>query len=415
MILNDPLPFVILTEENPQPEEILHIMSMLNVSAKMCSITPCVSENTASGSFVATTDTGLSCIIRLFGGTTASVDYIVIDTETNDPILLLESTKTEDSSSRNSAWFQRLTKFAVCSRMFPNVRKAIYYTQNMIPTSSSYVFGMKLATTMGVEVWHPGGQMLSPKFSTVSEIIADKNNLAASGPKHNQPVTLSLEGNTMTISGRLNKTDGRMDYDPNIGLFLGIINSVAILDSSIIFRISDHKLDITKVCANNKFWYGVRGISVTLDGFESPTVELPSSYYTLKMGCEKFSTILFQHISGLPVAFHNHAGCQRSHLIALDGSKRPVPKKITMPDLVLIDENSKNIFLVEGKDASKVTSAQTQLDELDPFENICVTAYPGYTVNRGLCLYANKPIKDLRYPVWFVLEPSGVFTKTFPA
>lgn len=387
----------------------------MNVPASSCTIAPTYIDGRSEGKFVVSTDIGVDVPLQLFSGESSSVDYIVLDAN-GSPILLIESTQTTDKDSRNTAWNQRVTKFSVCKRMIPNARKIMYYTDDMSKhTSGTADFGMRLLSTMGVEMWNPGGQLISPKFVTVEELVTAKNRLADKSPSHNVPVRLEIVDKVVVISGRLNKTAGRMDNDPNIGLFSGIINAVHEIDPSYAFKIINHRLDVTNIREKNKFWFGVRGIDVTIDGFNGVRAALPTSYLRTISKGEKLSTILFQHQTGLPVAFHNHAGCQRSAFKGADGVYTPVPKKVTMPDVVLVDLATKTLFLTEGKDSSKVVGAQNQLDNLQDFMKICDKAYPGFTLQRGLCLYLDKPIGELRFPVWFALSPSGVCTKTFPA
>jgi hypothetical protein len=292
----------------------------------------------------------------------------------------------------------------------------MYYTDDMSQhTSGTAAFGMSILATMGVEMWHPGGQMESAKFSTVEEVVTEKNKLASKCPSHSVPVTLAVEGKLITISGRLNKTNGMMNNDPNVGLMSGIVNAIHTIDPECRFKIVNHQLDVTRIGEKNKFWFGVKGVALEIDGFSGERAPLPATYYHEVRGGEKMSSILFQHQSGLPAAFHNHAGCQRSSILSLDGTCAAVPKNVTMPDVVLVDAVNKVVYITEGKDSSKIKNAQYQLDNLGLFMEICSKAYPDYTLKRGLCLYLDKPVVNARYPVWFTLTPSGVFTKTLTA
>jgi hypothetical protein len=406
--------FTILTEENPQSQEILFILNHIGIISQSVSISPVYKEDGRSeGKFIVTTNTGFQTPLQLFSGESSSVDYIVIDNTSEKPVLLVESTQTTDKDSRNTAWNQRITKFSVCKRMYPNVPMVMYYTDDMsIHSSGTAEFGMRIISTLGVEIYHSGGKLESSKFSTVEEIVTAKNALADKSPKHNVPVRLQISEKIIILSGRLNKTNGRMDNDPNIGLFSGIINAIHILDPSFTFKIINHGLDVTKIRNKNKFWFGVHGIDVNIDGFDGVCEVLPTTYYHTITKGEKMSTILFQHQSGLPAVFHNHAGCQRSTFTALDGTTSPVPKNVTMPDVVLVDTERKTLYITEGKDISKSEKAEQQLDNLSPFMEICLRSYPGYELKRGLCLYLDKPLKATRYPVWFSLGLDGVCTKT---
>lgn len=404
----------ILTEENPQEAEIVFGLSRLGYNVSSCTIEPIYAGELFKGQFkVITAPTTVSCSVRLFKGTTGSVDYLFL--KPGKRPLLVESTKTLNEDSRNSFVYQRIIKFLVARHYYPTADMAMFYTSPPEFTTPTAVFGLRLYATLGVSVWSPAGITVGSPFTSPDELVEAKNSMVQKAG--NVSVRLSREGSTVTIRGRLDKTEGRMDYDPNVGMFSAMIGAMHALSPKLSFHIVDHGLDIDKIRMNNKFWYANLGVSVTLDGFD--VVEksvLPSEYYKTVTGNEKTSTILFQHQSGLPTIFHNHAGCQRSSLVAPDGSAHSVPKTATMPDVALLDATAKVIYLVEGKDSSKVAAAQKQLDELTAFEEFVLGHYPGFTCRRGLCINVDNVSQvPLRYPVWFRLYSDGRHSKTFDA
>jgi len=405
---------IIYTEENPQEAEIVFGLSRLGYNVDFCTIKPVYTDGLFQGCFdVTTTPENVSCSVRLFKGTTGSADYLFLKSG-HEP-LLMESTKTLNGDSRNSFVYQRIIKFLVARHYYPTADKVMFYTAPPTFTTPTAMFGLRLFATLGIAVCSPTGTTVGTPFTSPDELISSKN--AMKEKAGNVSVRLSREGSVVTIRGRLNKTEGRMDYDPNVGLFSAMMGAMHKLSPELSFRIIDHGLDIDKIRMNNKFWYASLGIPVEIDGFVAATASvLPSVYFNTVTGNEKTSTILFQHQSGLSAAFHNHAGCQRSSITAPDKTTHAVPKTVTMPDVVLVNADTHTIYLVEGKDNSKVAAAQDQLDALGPFEELIGRYYPGFTCKRGLCINVDKEsCVPLRYPVWFRLYSDGRFTKTFDA
>jgi hypothetical protein len=403
----------IYTEENPQEPELVFGLSRLGYNVKECSITPIYANGKFNGEFsVATMPEQVPCSVRIFKGTTSSVDYMFFKCGVRP--LLVESTKTLNDDSRNSSVFQRMIKFLVARHYYPDADMVMFYTSSPEFKSNTAAFGLRLFASLGVSVCSPLGTTVGVPFESADALIESKN--AIPEKAGNASIRLARSGTVVTIRGRLDKTEGRMDYDPNVGLFASMINAMHALSPQLSFRVVEHGLDIRKIRMDNKFWFAVRGIEVTLDGFVSGDSRLPDCYYRTVTGNEKTSTILFQHQSGLPVIFHNHAGCQRSSLLAPDGSAYPVPKTITMPDVALLDAHAKVVYIVEGKDNSKVAAAQKQLDAIGPFEELVLRHYPGFACRRGLCINMDtSTAATLSYPVWFRLYPDGTFAKTFDA
>lgn len=404
----------IYTEENPQEAEIVFGLSRLGYRVSSCTIEPLYSNGFFHGRFVVVTaPEAVCCSVRLFKGTTGSVDYLFLKSGSRP--LLVESTKTLNDDSRNSFVYQRIIKFLVARHYYPNADMSMFYTSPPTFTTPTAEFGLRLHATLGISVCSPAGTIRGTPFTSPNEIVEAKNAMAQKAG--NVSVRLRLENSVVTIRGRLDKTKGRMDYDPNVGMFSAIIGALYTLSPELSFHIVDHGLDVKKIGMNNKFWYANLGVPVTLDGFE-PTESsiLPSEYFKTVTGNEKTSTILFQHQSGLPAIFHNHAGCQRSSVVAQDGSLHSVPKTVTMPDVGLVDASTRTIYLIEGKDNTKVAGAQDQLDALDLFEELVTRQYPGFVCKRGLCINVDaESTTPLRYPVWFRLYSDGRFTKTFEA
>jgi len=404
-------PFVkIFTEENPQEQEICTGLQILGYDVKTCTITPSYENNKFKGEFnVQTVPININCIIILFKGTTGSVDYMFFEEGKN--ALFMESTKTSDKDSRNSAIYQRLIKFPVAKIYYPNANYVMFYSEEPSFVSDTGKFGIKLFATIGVDIYTPNKKLDASPFTSIDDLIMAKNNMKQKAG--NASVRITKSESLVTISGRLDKTNGRMDNDPNIGLICGMIVAMNSLDKTLTFRITDHRLDISKIQMNNKFWYSIMNINVEIDGFVKQKCEYPLTYYKEVKTGEKISTILFQHQTGLLTIFHNHAGCQRASLIGKDGKHYPIPKTTTMPDLVQCDNDKRIIYVTEGKNSSKIKNAEEQLKNLTEFESLIKLHYPEHTILKGLCLFIDNKFKNnSTFPVWFSLYESGIFSKT---
>ena len=116
--------FTVLTEEYPNIDEIKLMLRMIDVympdSISNDSIIPNITSNTEGkkkfkGVWTIKLD-DLIITIKLFKGKTSSVDYMLfkedVDLTTGNAekaLVILESTKTSDNASRNTAVYQRIT------------------------------------------------------------------------------------------------------------------------------------------------------------------------------------------------------------------------------------------------------------------------------------------------------------------
>lgn len=85
----------------------------------------------------------------------------------------MESTKTTDSESRNTAINQRFTKFAVAKKRFPSTPLILYYNTEQLTNTATSLFGKRLLTTFGVNAYDVKGKDLladSPPFTSVEKL-----------------------------------------------------------------------------------------------------------------------------------------------------------------------------------------------------------------------------------------------------
>jgi hypothetical protein len=134
-VINDRT-LTILTEEAPSIEEINFIITdILSIDTPQINISPTLNNKSFNGEWEIKINAHTTIIIKQFKGESSCVDYLVyegyVDDNTNagNALCILESTKTTDKSSRNTAVNQRITKFMVYDRLYPTsqARKIMFY------------------------------------------------------------------------------------------------------------------------------------------------------------------------------------------------------------------------------------------------------------------------------------------------
>lgn len=409
---------VVHTEEIPSPPEIVCGLRCLGLRVDTCTVTPIYSESNQFLAYNAdTSPTSVSCTIYSADSTTAMVDYTF---EMGDRIVLLESTKTSNKDSRNTCIPQRIIKFLVGKHYYPTAQCVMFYKDDPRFRSSSVLFAARLLSTLGISVYTPYAQIPTGKpFQTTDDLIKAKR-VGRSPPKTNVPIQLYVEDGVYVLSGRLNKTVGRMDHDPNVGLFSGIISTLYKLDPTTRVRIINHGLDPNRLTSNTKFWHALRGIDVRLDGIPSLAPSpLPPTYFKRAQHNERTASILMEleYVkSGFVCIFRNHAQGERSFLMDPSGKGVPVPKGMTYPDMVLLSLQKGDIYVVESKLQIHMTKAVKQLRGLDPFDALLRSMYAGpRSIHRGMCICSSDFTQlTSEYPIWFRLFPDGTVSKTLP-
>jgi hypothetical protein len=422
--------YTICTEENPQINEIAFILNHLKCNCKVTGLTANITANKWNGSFdVTTDDPNISVCVKLVKGHGSFVDYIVYDhpdpnEKTSVPILLLESTKTSDSESRNTAINQRFTKFAVAKQRFPNVPLVLYYNTEQNTTTQTSLFGRRLMATYGVKIYDLNGKDMlvdAPPFTTVDEIIKEKNNFKEKKGNISIKITETAP-HTYTINAKLSKGENTtICHDPNKGLITGIASSIFSLDKEAKFIITNHCVDTSKIKkTSDKFWYANNQYDLKLDGCEvsSQSATCPDTYWTNDITSEKASTIIYQNYmekNKWKTIYHNHSSSARSYFTDQNNEEHQVPKDITIPDIVMVNKKEKRIIICEGKIEKDYMMGVRQLDNQTKFIEYVEKYYKYYTIERGLCLYVKnltviESIQEkIPYTILFALDSSGTF------
>jgi hypothetical protein len=410
--------------------------------------------------------------IQLFKGESSCVDYIVFegevnpDTQLSNAICILESTKTGDTSSRNTAVHQRITKFMVFDRMFPNhrIRKIMFYNKgwsNEIIPSKTAKFGLRLMKSLNIECYHGENRKFENLFSqfgiqaflSIDEMIQEKNNipekkgnisvrLEKKEIQNKEPDTI-LENNEKSeevnntpeekeyeyhIHGKLDKGvsenyRGKISHDPNVGLISGIANFIHQKNKNSRIILQKHNLDpkYFDKLPNSKFWHATHGIPMYFENITKHIIwpNLPNQYFKLENKCtEKQSTILFSQMieKEYECIFSNHSGCALTN-IKTENEDLLVERNMPRPDILFYNRHKKELLLVEGKIEKEIPKGIQQLSDkhLERFLEKIKPAYPECTVRRGLCITIDnlhnigKYQSSLTFPVLFALDITGKF------
>ena len=414
----------ILTEERPKNSVIYTILkeyclnSCSSISGETVNIRP-KSSNDGKFSFEYLVE-GVDVQdideinIKIVSGYSSFMDYMLIkqssmptDHSLDNILFLLEETKTSDAESRNTGIGQRASKFAYANYYCPTVPKYMLYNEeatsdeNRKPSDTN-VFGTNMLLTQGVKFI--GKTMAAFKaFTTIDELIEFKSNMRLPN-KTNVPIRISkMDPSTITISGRLSKPKeaGNIGHDPNIGTLTCIASTLRKLGWQKSIVITNHGVSQSYASrnSNNKFIRICKLLDIKLEGIVLPSnIELPNYYWQYAMSSEKVASILLHLVcqyKGIHGIYENHAGCERSYFREGDGSYTTLHKKdsggkdnLLLPDVVLRNDRTKEIYLIEGKMYNKLADGVREIDTYDAIINEHIKrSYPSYSISRWVTLF----------------------------
>lgn len=366
-------------------------------------------------------------LLKIVSGIKSFVDYLIYEGSKyppnpkdlkNVPVLVSEVTKTADIESRNTGIYQRATKFVYVDWYYPQSKKIMLYNlevkENKKPSDTN-IFGSRLLVTIGVEIIGKEYYGEFPPFRSIDEIIEMKNKMRKP-PRTNVPISIKKDNNVIYISGRLIKSD-RLAHDPNIGALTLISKALRKLGWDNRIVITHHGLEQKHLSKRNKFVLISNLLNIELEGLNIPTVDLPEMYWKYEYNSEKLATILLHTLAlyakDIIAIYENHAGCERGYLYNLKNEPIVVPKYIngekakgiiSLPDLVLRDNENKEIFSLEGKKSSKISEALRGLEKFKHFEKYLHNYYKNYELKRGIVLYGKKVENKF---ILFILTQEG--------
>ena len=155
-----------------------------------------------------------------------------------------------------------------------------------------------------------------------------------------------------------------------------------------------------------------------LDGIIMPkNVTMPDLYWHYERRSEKMADILL-HVQtmyhGMYCVYENHAGCERGYFRTKAGRLVTLPKKdrngvnLYLPDVVLYDEPSNYILLVEGKMLSTLEKGIAEIENYDSIEQEYI--YPEYKnvkIMRCVSIFGGNCQKIPHEKVLFYLADNG--------
>ena len=372
--------------------------------------------------------------IKTISGSSSFVDYLLYyqeeqPTTQDTPLLAIEETKTDDSESRNTGVYQRATKFVLLNFFYPCTKCVMLYSlhieQKEDPTAT-YIFGTRMLRTLGVDII---GKKLDKElykpFSTIEELIATKQLMSKPKSPTNVSVDIEQYDDSISVSGRLYKDD-RLAHDPSIGTLSLICATLRKLGWDKDIVITRHGLSQKHVVGNNKFLQIADRLHLYLQGLTLSPCNMPDSYWHYEIKGEKLGTIFIHTIvenltSGFSV-FDNHAGCEKSYFKTADGVHIPLEKyvdrglykagdkskRLAIPDLVLIDIDSKESITIEGKTFANRFKGIEELKLYDSFEAMYLDKYyPRYTHKRTVVLYGGQNNSVIEVEIGFLLNQNG--------
>jgi hypothetical protein len=443
--------FCILTEETPNIDEIRIMLALVGCfipsTVNNKNIVPIISlsslgRQTWAGEWSLTMP-DFTISIKLFKGRTASVDYMLFDGDCNldtgnagKALCVLESTKTSDASSRNTAVFQRITKFTAYDKMYPqsSAKKVMFWCNSVWKDklTDTARFGLRLMDALNIRLFSNYNGCLTDikekykiqPFETSDELIQCKNSIVQK--KGNVSIRMWRENSHIHISLKLDKGNGKqsgvISHDPNVGFLAGVINCFEKInpEKQNKYIIENHRIEqkYFDKCPSSKLWHSIHKIDVAFkDRIIKRLPELPSKYFTIedKM-TEKLATILCDMTSKNRTIFSNHGGCALTYIIGPDSEESSVGRKMPRPDIVFENREKKEILIIEGKVESDLSKGIHQLSKnhLEGFVEKLKNLYPGHSISKGLCITISDILvigkyDTLEYPIKFALDNNGCF------
>lgn len=350
--------------------------------------------------------------IKIVSGNSSFMDFLVFKQESKPnkddiPIMAIEETKTSDEESRNTGVYQRASKFAFVKAFYKNINFYMLYndelnTNELKKPSDTSIFGTNMLLTLDVKIIGKDTTKWFKKFKSIDDVINFKSNMRRP-PAGNVPIDIIKYEDKIEVSGRLAKPSnaGNIGHDPNIGALSLIGNVLRYLGWRKKIVITKHGVAqdyIDKTKGKNKFLYICSLLDMELDEIEMPLqIKLPEKYWRYEKSSEKVASILLHIVGeyyGMKEVYQNHAGCERGYFKTKNNELITLPKKdkngynLYIPDLILYDENTKIILLIEGKKISTLNIGLQEINNYDSIENEFIKKYyPDCTIYRYLSIF----------------------------
>lgn len=435
----------LLTEERPKPSVILQIVEMYcndfddEITLKEeIRIKPIIENGVFKFIYVIEglkVDGANNIYIKTVSGSSSFLDFLLFKQEcapkegcsTDNLIMAIEETKTSDDESRNTGVYQRGSKFVYITPYYDKVKLYMLYNEELDARedkkpSDTSIFGTNILLTLGVTIVGKDISRWFKPFKSLDELINFKASMRKP-PAGNVPIEIKRFPERIEISGRLSKpaAAGNIGHDPNIGALSMISKCIRALgwDKDIVITLHGvTQAYVNKTKGKNKFLYICNILGLKLDGIVMPkSVSLPELYWHYEMSSEKMTSILLHILgiyNGMYGVYENHAGCERGYFRTKSGKLITLPKKdkqginLYLPDVVLYDEPSNIILLVEGKKMSTLSNGIEEIQYYDSIENEYIKpAYKGVTILRCISIFGGNDSGYLHKDVLIYMNLSG--------
>ena len=417
-----------LTEERPKPCVIMQILNMYCVDfndkiviKEEIKIKPIIENGIFKFVYVVEgvkVEKANKIFIKTVSGSSSFLDFLLFKQECapteGNPIdnllMAIEETKTNDDEARNTGVYQRGSKFVYIAPYYNNVKLYMLYNEELEARedkkpSDTSIFGTNILLTLGVTIVGKDISKWFKPFESLEELIQFKSSMRQP-PAGNVPITINKYPDRIEISGRLSKpaNAGNIGHDPNIGALSMISKCIRTLGWDKEIVITMHGVTqtyVNKTKGKNKFLYICNILGLKLDGINMPKeVELPDLYWHYEMSSEKMTSILLHVLgmyNGMYSVYENHAGCERGYFRDKAGNLITLPKKdrnginLYLPDVVLYDEPSNIVLLVEGKKLSTLSNGIEEIQYYDSIENEYIKPeYKGAKIIRCVSIFGGR-------------------------
>jgi len=367
-------------------------------------------------------------------GSSSFLDFLVFRQD-NPPVsgsadnllMAIEETKTSDDESRNTGVYQRGSKFVFIDSFSRSVKTYMLYNDELEAReekkpSDTSIFGTNILLTIGVKIAGKGTDKWFGCFSSLDELVSFKDNMRKP-PKGNVPIDITRYSDRIEISGRLAKPAeaGNIGHDPSIGALSMISKCIRSLGWDKPIIITQH--GVTQAYANrnkkNKFLYICSILGLQMKGITLPIdISMPESYWHYEKSSEKVASILL-HVAceyyGVNGIYQNHAGCERGYFKTKNGRLIALPKKdsggvenLYLPDLILYDDKTDAVVLVEGKKLSTLSAGIEEIKAYGGIEREYIKPnYPNTKVERWVSIFGGSKKGIPHEKVIFYLNDRG--------